>query len=76
MPFGRGLDYIAVTVDAFIRDDPAPVEGLDDIFLGSRDKPLGVCVFYPYDKIPSVLLGVEVVVQCCPDSAHMERPCR
>ena len=76
MSLRRGLHYIAFCVHPLVGDDAAPVECFYDIFLRSRDEPLGVGVFNPYDEIPSVLLGVEVVVKSCTYSAHMQRPRR
>ena len=54
--------HISLRVNAFIRNNAAPVECFDYIFLSSRNEPLGVCILYSYDEIASVLLSIEVVV--------------
>ena len=71
--FGRGLHHLSVFVHALVRNDAAPLQGLDDIFLRSRDEAVGVGVFDAYDEVSTSLLCEEVVVKCRPDSSHMQR---
>ena len=73
MTLGSGLDNLSVLVHTFVRNDSAPVQGLDDIFLGSMHEPMGVSVLDPDDEITSALLGIEVVIESRADSAHMQR---
>ena len=72
MLLGCRLDNIALSVNSLVRNDSAPVQCFDYIFFRSRDKPLGIGVFNPYDEISSVLFGVEIVVQSCPYSSHVQ----
>ena len=76
MPLRRGLDDLSVRIDAFVRDDPAPVQGLDDVLLRTRHEPVGVGIFDPDDEISPVLLGIEVVIEGRPHAAHVERTSR
>ena len=52
---------LASEADSLVERDPQPTEGLDDIILGSRDKAVGIGIFYSEHEITSVLLGKEVV---------------
>ncbi len=76
MLFGSDLDNLAVLVHALVRNDSAPVEGFDDVGLRPRNEPLRVRVLNPDDEISAVLFGVQIVIERCPDSSHMERACR
>ena len=62
MPGARFFDNLPSSVHSFVRDDTAPVEGFDDIFLGPGYEPVGVCVFYPYDEVSAFLLGIKVII--------------
>ena len=73
MALGSGLDNLAVLIHTFVRNDSAPIQGLDDIFLSPRHEPVGVGILDPDDEISSALLGVEVVIKSRADSAHMQR---
>ena len=69
----RNLHYFSVLVHTFIGDDAAPFERFDNVCFRSRNESVGVRIFYSYDKITTVLFGIEVVVQCRSDSSHVER---
>ena len=73
MPLGRGLDDLTGRhVDAFVGDDPAPSQRFDDVLLRTRDEPVGIGIFDADDEITAFLLGVQVVIQCRPDAAHVQ----
>ena len=56
------LDYIPLSINSFVRNDAAPVECLDDIFLCSRNESLRVGILNTDDEITSALLCEEVVI--------------
>ena len=70
---GGNLHDLSVGIDAFVGDDAAPVQCLDDILLRPRDEPVGVGILDPEDEIAAVLLGIQVVIQGRADAAHVER---
>ena len=62
MALGSGLHNISFSVNSLVRDDAAPVQRLDDIFLCPRYKTLGISIFNPYDKVASALFREEIVI--------------
>ena len=71
MSVGRGLHHIAGGIHTFVRDDAAPVQSLDDIFLGSGYEPVRVRVLDPDDEIATVLLVLVVVIYRFPYSYNV-----
>ena len=67
------LDDIAILVNALVRMDAAPVESLNDVFLGARHESVGVGILDADDEVSTVLLGVQIVIESRPDASHVER---
>ena len=73
MTLGRGLHYLALSIDALVGNDSAPVKRFDDIFFRTRNEACRVGVLDSYDEVSSVLLGIEIVIKCSAHAAHMKR---
>ena len=76
MSLGWSLHHIAVLVHSFVGFYSAPVKCFNDILFRTWHEPVGIRILYSYDKVAAVLLGEKIVVQCCPDSSHVQRSCR
>jgi hypothetical protein len=64
---------VSADVDALVELYAQPFEGLNDIFLGTRDETGLVRVFNAENHIAAILPGEEIVVQSGADSADVER---
>ena len=73
MALARSLYHLSVLVHALVGDDPAPVQGLDNVLFRSRHEAVGVSVLDADDEVTSVLLGVKVIVKCGAHTSHMKR---
>ena len=67
------LHHFAIPVHTLVRDDAAPVQGLDDVLLCAGHKAVGVRVFDTDDEVSSLLLGIEVIIQGRTYTAHVKR---
>ena len=55
---------VATEADALIELDAEPLEGLDDVLLGSGHKALGVGILNTKDELSAVLTGKEIIRVC------------
>ena len=72
MPLGRSLHHLAVGIHALVRHYAAPAESLDNIGLRPGHETMRVGILDTEDEISTVLLGIQVVIQCRPHTAHVQ----
>ena len=65
--------FVATESHPFVKVDAEPAEGLDDVFLCTGHKAVGVGVFDAENEFAAVLAGKEVVIECCAHSTDVER---
>ena len=65
--------FVAAESHPFVKVDAEPAEGLDDVFLCTGHKAIGVGVFDAENEFAAVLAGKEVVIECCAHSTDVER---
>ena len=63
----------AADTDTLVDLDAAPLERLQNILLGAGDEPLRIGILDAENHRALVLTGEEVVVECRPDAADVER---
>ena len=54
--------HLSVLIHAFVGDDAAPVQGLDDILLCTGYEAVGVGILDADNEITALLLGIQVVI--------------
>jgi hypothetical protein len=59
--------------DSFVKRNAQPIQCIDDVFLRSGNKALGVGVFDAENEVAMVLFGKQVIVQGSTDSADVKR---
>ena len=68
--------FISSEANAFIKVDAEPFEALEDIVLCSRNKAVGVGVFYTKNEFSSVLASKQIIIKSGTYATDMKRSCR